>query len=335
MRTAVTGLALSLIIGATALLLATPWLRADATSAAPPASVTLRPAQLERGPDVTVPHLEGRTIVDGDRRIPVPGAHVALLGWTPRAYVVVSSTRQYTRNTTLRVRHDGTRTTILDSGAKGPWALTLSGDGAHLVVVDDSAAPQRTRVTVRSARNGSLVARRTVEGSASVLDMEEGRMVLGAWGPDRTWWWNVISDATRRINDRVGYAADISGNRLASYTEDPYDDGCSVVTTLTGRRLWRSCDERVTAFSPQGRRMATVHILSDGLGPTKVWTRKARGRLEASYTARWFGEISFENESALLLDTHGRRTATTARCVASTCERTERVRTERAPRAVR
>jgi hypothetical protein len=326
MRAAVTGLALSLIVGATAILLATPWMRADATSAAPPASIDLRPGQLERGPDVTVPHLEGRTIVDGDRRIEVPGAHVALLGWTDRDYVVVSSDRDYTRNTTLRVRHDGTRNAVLDTGDKGPWALTLSGDGAHVVVVDVRSAPRRTVVTVRSAHDGTLVARRSVKGSATVLDMEEGRLVLGAWGPQRTWWWNVLSDATKRISNRVGYAADITGNRLASYTKDPYIDGCSVVSTLAGRRLWRSCDERVTAFSPEGERMATVHILSDGLGPTKVWARRVGGGLEASYTARWFGEIYWETDAALLLDTHGRRTATTARCVAATCERAERVR---------
>jgi hypothetical protein len=281
---------------------------------------------------VTVPHLEGRTVVDGDRRTRVRGARVALVGWTERAYVVTRSNRAYTRHTTLRVRHDGTRRTLLRSTTADPSALTLSGDGEHLVVVDDRRAPRRTTVTVRSARDGAVVARRAVRGSASVLDMEEGRLVLGAWGPGRTWWWNALSGATKRIADRPGYAADISGNRLASYTRDPYDGGCSVATTLTGRRLWRSCDERVAAFSPEGRRMATVHILSDGLGPTKVTARTARGGLVATYRARWFGDVYWETESALLLDAHGTRRATVARCVADACERAERLRTQRAPR---
>ena len=126
--------------------------------------------------------------------------------------------------------------------------------------------------------------------------MHQGRFVLGAWGPNRTWWWNVDNDHKKRFNRRVGYAADVSGNRLASCSEDQYNGGCTFVTNLTGRRIWRSCDERVSAFSPQGRRMATVHILSDGLGPTQVWARRGDGQLEASYTARWFGDIYWENE---------------------------------------
>jgi len=333
MRTALTGFAASLIVGAAALLLATPLLRADAAPAAPD-PIVLRPAQLERGADVSVPHVEGRTIVDGDRRIKVPGAHVALLGWTDRAYIVVSSTKGYGRHTTLRVRHDGTRKAIL-KGRVGPWSLTLSDNGEYLIVVDDGRAPKATGVTVRSARNGALVARRSFKGSASVLDMHQGRVVLGAWGPNRTWWWNVRNDHTKRINRRVGYAADISGNRLATYSKDPYNGGCTILTNLTGRRIWRSCDERVSAFSPQGRRMATVHILSDGLGPTQVWARRGDGQLEASYTARWFGDIYWESETALLLETHGRRQVTTARCVATACERAERVRREPAPRTDR
>lgn len=330
MKKLVTGLAATLIVGAAAALVLAPLTRTDAApSAAAAEPVEIVPARLDRGADVRVPHLEGRTIVDGDRRIRVSGARVALLGASGRAYVVVVSNADHTRHATLRVRRNGSSKVLLRGPA--PWAMTLSGDGADLVVRAGTTA-ERTRITVRSARTGERTARRPFRGWVEVLDVEEGRMVLGAWGPDRTLWWNPRSDATRRINQRPGYAADITGNRLASYTGDPYDGGCTVVTTLTGRRLWRSCDERVQAFSPEGRRMATVHILSDGIGPGQVWARKARGGLRASYTAEWFGAIGWETESALLLEANGRRQATTARCVGTDCERAERLRPVVRPR---
>ena len=43
------------------------------------------------------------------------------------------------------------------------------------------------------------------------------------------------------------------------------------------RRLWKSCTERVEAFSPDGKRMATISILSDGIGPSVVQEREIDG----------------------------------------------------------
>jgi hypothetical protein len=326
MRKLAIGFAAMLIVGAATILVLGPLTSANAGAAGP---VEIVPNRLDRGPDVAVPHVEGRTIVDGDRRIRVQAARVTLLGASGKAYVVVASDADYERSSVLRVRRNGTTKVLL--ARVNPWAVTMSGDGKHLAV-EGGNRPDRTRLAVRSASSGKLVARRNLAGSVSVLDMQEGRMVLGAWGPNRTLWWNALSDATRRISKRTGYAADITGDRLASYTRDPYAGGCSRVTTLSGKRLWRSCRERVAAFSPEGRRMATVHILSDGLGPTQVWARKARGRLEATYTTEWFGAIGWENESALLLEANGRRHATTARCAAGECERAEKLRPVPQPR---
>ena len=48
-------------------------------------------------------------------------------------------------------------------------------------------------------------------------------------------------------------------------------------------RLWKSCTERVAAFSPDGKRMATMHILSDGIGPGEVQEREIDGTLLGDY----------------------------------------------------
>ena len=141
--------------------------------------------------------------------------------------------------------------------------------------------------------------------------------------------WNTSTDATSRILDQVGYLADIRADRLATYTDDPYDGGCSVLRTLSkpSEVLTRSCSERVHAVSPSGRRVATIHILTDGLGPREVNVRGDHGRLRARYqVAGWFGQVEFETNRALLLESTGRHKQALVRCDGADCERATRLR---------
>jgi hypothetical protein len=85
-------------------------------------------------------------------------------------------------------------------------------------------------------------------------------------------------------------------------------------------RLWKSCDERIESFSPDGRRMATVHILSDGIGPGAVAERELDGSLLGDYTTGWFGRIGFESNTNLLLEVNGDTLAATVRCSEGSCE---------------
>ena len=153
--------------------------------------------------------------------------------------------------------------------------------------------------------------------------------MLGSWSPNRTFWWSYRSDSTRLVNHRVGYFADIRADRLASYTRDPYQGGCSVLTDLraTPHRLSSSCDERVTAVSPDGRRIATIHILSDGLGPNAIRVRRASGgaALVTYQTPGWFGLIRWENDTSLLMDTYGRHQWATVRGELEHVERASRL----------
>lgn len=298
-------------------------------AAAPAAAVPeteLRPARLERGPDVAIPHLEGKTVVDGDVRVQIDAGLVRFLGTSGDDYVVGASNRTGGGNyRVLRVSADGAISTVLTDVPI--WELVLSADGTQIADARYFHRRGTTRIRVYDATTGERTARRAVKGSASVLDMDEGRMVVGAWGPNRTFWWNVTSDATRRIADQPGYAANIRADRLATVTKDPYRGGCSVVSTLQPReRLWKSCDERVDAFSPNGRRMATIHILSDGLGPSDAWLRKAGGSLLAHYSTGYFGQIWWETNTALLLDANGTKRAATVRCVVADCERASDLR---------
>ncbi len=287
----------------------------------------LKPARLDRGAPMQVAHLNDHTIVDGDVRVTVKGGQVRLLGASGDDYVVGISDKDGGGNfRTVRVTAEGARTVLFRD--ESIWDQTLSDDGAQ-VAVATYVDRRRTRVRVYSATDGTKEAVRVFRGSVTVLDVDQQRMVLGGWSPERTLWWTPGSNATKQISGRVGYAADISADRLATVTKDPYLGGCTVVTTLSApqNRRWGSCDERVAEFSPEGTRMSTIDILSDGRGPRDVWLRRAGGKLLAHYsTAGWFGQLWWEDERTLLLDTVGAEKAAVVRCVLTDCERATALR---------
>lgn len=273
---------------------------------------------------LALPHLEGRTIVDGDRRIKLDSARASLLGRSGNAYVVSVTAGDYPR--VLRVARDGSTRTLVTGIAA--YEVTLSGDGNQLGSTRTSYAGRSTLLRVYDARRGRLQITRDFSGSLSVLDFNENRMVLGGFGPNRTFWWNTHSNAMKRVNGRAGYSASIGGDRVASYTRDPYRGGCSVVSRLSDPsvELWRSCKERVDAFAPNGQRLASIALLSDGIGPSWVTVRRIRGHALATYTASWFGELRWENNHDLLLDTNGRKRSATVRCDQQDCDRASALR---------
>jgi hypothetical protein len=290
-------------------------------------TVAIHPAQLDRGPDVLGPHVEGRVLVDGSTRIAFRDPAVTYLGKSGNRYVVHVMRNDGSHARVLWVRADE-RQKVLVRGVE-PGLVQLSDDGADLVTTPKQSA-RRTTLRVLDARTGDLVRARTFRGTVDVLDADGSRAVLGSWSPNRTFWWNYRSDSTRTINHRPGYFADIRADRVASYTKDPYDGGCSVLTDLgrSPERLSRSCAERVVAVTPSGRRMVTVGLLADGPGPAAATVRRASGgaaiiRYEAPYV---FGEIRWQDESTLLLDTFTTRKVTTVRCVMDDCERASRTR---------
>lgn len=305
------------------LLLLLPFVLLLASPAAAEApTVELRPGSLSRGADVPDPHVEGRVLHDASMRMTFRAPRVTYLGMSGHRYVVHLSRKDGSNARVLWIRADESQR-VLQRGLDVSQVL-LSQDGRHLLTTPRQGR-EWTQVRVRDARTGRILNTHSFRGSVSVLDAYGGQAVLGGWGPNRTFWWRFDgTDDSQRISGRVGYAASIVANRVASYTRDPYLGGCSVVTDLAARpnRLSRSCSERVDAFSPTGRRMATIHILADGLGPTEVHVRRTtHGAALAHYTAAWFGAVRWQTDTALLLDTFGRSRTATVRCVVADCER--------------
>ena len=309
-----------------AALLGIALLAGGAASAAEVPQTQLKPAKLERGPDPTVVHLDGRTVRDGEVAIEVEAGQVRLLGKAGDDYVVGTAGRDgIGRFRVWRYEADGSRTLLLRDVSI--WELVLSDDGAQIVspaLVDNT----HSRLRVYDAADGSVETSRRFRGFALVLDADAGRVLVGASMPERTFVWTWADDAVERVNDRLGYEGDLGTDRLAAYTDDPYNGGCTVVTTVTApdARLWRSCDERVDTFAPGGTRLATVPILSDGIGPGEVWLRRTGGRLLADYTTGWFGLISWESDRSLLLEANGSEKAALVRCELADCERASDLR---------
>jgi hypothetical protein len=281
--------------------------------------VELDPAKLSRGPDIAIPHVDGDDFVDGARRIDLPGARAVLLGASGDAYVVGTTSKNGVANRkVLRVEADGSLTTLLTKVS--PWELVLSEDGGRLVAVGYGTR-RASPVSVWSASTGELLARRSFRDYPSVLAAKGRRVLLSTWERG-VFWWRPGTARTRTVTHRPAGIASITNDLLASYTGDPYEGGCTVLSRLTrpGRVLWQSCRERVAELSPDGTRIATIGILVDGIGPSSVTQREVDGTRLASYSAYWFGSVSWESPTTMLLDTHGKKLTATVRCDLGDCE---------------
>lgn len=282
---------------------------------------TIRPATLERGANPAVPQLLGRTILDGDVRVKVAAGEVQLIGKSGDEYVVLV----HPRNASARVQRvaaDGTRETIRKD-VRGDVALSRDGLQVFENVLRDGG--ERTVVTVRSAETGERQARRGFRGYVRVLDADEERAVLGGSSPSRTLWWHTRTDGTSRISGREGYFADIRADRVATMSGTG-EDLCSVLATLPPQAevLWRSCRRAVVASSPNGRRLVTTHVYSDG-PVSSLQVNGDHGRLLASYDiAGSLGLATWETDRAMLVQAFGTRKAAIVRCELADCERASR-----------
>ena len=296
-------------------------------SAAAVDPTVLRPGSLPAGAPPAVPVVEGRTLVDGERRITVPGRGAYLLGRSGTAYVVGSGTRSGVSRV-LRVEQDGSaRVLVADSDG----ALVLAGDGS--VLVETLVRGRGSVQVVTDATTGEVLHRKRSAQHLTAVAADAERVVLSGDSPSRTLSWRLADGATTRLSARRAYRADLALDRMASFTGDPYRGGCTVVTTVSrpGRVLWRSCREAVQVFGPAGA-MATVDKRTDGIGPNHVWARRDGGALVDEYAVRgWFGALSFEPDQSLLLATAGRKVSATVRCATATCERTGATRPTEEP----
>lgn len=328
----------TMLRGALAALTVTALVGAVAPAATAAPDRTLRPARIERGPAVTALHMRGHTIVDPvrDRKVRVTGfERTWLLGRHRNTYLVLAGDEGLANWQLLRVRPDG-EPRALRSGRRYAPEMVLSADGSHVALWRTAHRSDRTRITVVHSRTGDVLRSRWFRGFPSVADYGPRRLVLSRWGRhhSNTSWWNPHNNVRRPIIANPSGLVDIEADRLTYYDGDPYQGGCQHVVRLSApdEEVWQSCEDRVFAFSPHGRRMVTGHILTDGLGPNEVRLRGARGRLLATFHAQWFGFLHFENERRLLVEAVGKRYIAAVRCTPEDCERVSKLHDRRGDR---
>jgi hypothetical protein len=286
-------------------------------------AITLSPGGLPRGADVSVPHLEGKTVVDGVVRVRVKAPMLGLLGKSGSAYVVGTANAQGGHGRIYRITADGTRTLLAKAH---PFETLLSDDGGTIVSTRVGGTLKST-ITAYDATTGAVKATRVFKDYATGLDARGDQVLIGSL--DKTWLWTASTNSVGIVSRDGGYIGDLSSDVVSTFTKDPYDGGCAEVRRITTReRLWRSCTEQVAAFNADASRIATIGILSDGPGPGRVDARTIDGKHLGRYQVKagWFGAIRFESPTALLLEVNGARKAFTARCTGTACERASDLR---------
>ncbi len=287
--------------------------------AATAATTDLQPEKLSRGADIAIAHIEGTEFVHGERRVKVGGKQARLIGKAGRGWLVGTANSEGSgQYRVVRFKPDDS-TKVIKRGIAF-WEMAVSQNGKYLLNVghgNRSATP----VQVYSTNNGKVKFERKFPGYPRILGMAGSRVLLSTWGQGVSWW-DTASDQVTRLTKRNANIADLSNDLLATYTKDPYKNGCVVLSRLSSpsTRLWKSCTERIEAISPDGARLATVDILSDGIGPSRVWERTIDDTLLGDYTTNYFGRIGFESNSALLLEVNGTVKQSTVRCSEGACQ---------------
>jgi len=300
--------------------LALPLLGAAPAHAA--STIEIKPGKIARGPDIAVPHLEGKTIVDGDIRVKVNSPRVKLFGKWHDAYIAATGDREWGNVKLVRIAKSGNLKVLRKF--VDPFNTILDAE-ADQVAYSYGDATQKPTIAVYDLGLKKEVSVNAFASLPTLLEFDEGLVVASFSSfKIKTITWDTVSDETLRVSSKQSNYASKAHDLLGFYNKDPYDGGCQVLTHLSDPAdvLWTNCDERIEAVSPDGKRVAMIPLLTDGLGAADVMLHKIGGALLAHYTvAGWFGAIGWETPTALLLESNGTTQSATIRCQVADCNR--------------
>jgi hypothetical protein len=285
------------------------------------AAADIRPGSLPRGADLTRPYVEGQTIVDGARVVDVPVKRPELIAKVPGGYLVRGST-----NIAVQlVDRLGAKRQLPGADER----VVVSRDG-RLYTTAFLAGDGETVVGVRRISDGKLLASHTFRSwvdknigrFAHPIDLVGDRMLVGGdGGRALVWDWrrgtfrDVIGD---KWHLEVGSLRD---DIAAGWTAP--GERCTFVARLATphRRMWTSCDERVVAFSPDGRRMLTTdRRVEPAFGRIRLLVlRTVTGRVLARWRAERFTDVVLETGSAVSFRVQGRTSTAMVRCTVKRC----------------
>ena len=282
-------------------------------------TVDLQPDRLARGADVAIPHIEDGDFVDGGRRVELPGTVARVVGEVDGGWLVATNNVDRLRNRrVVRVEADGAVVDVLRDIDVS--TVILSADGSTLAWQQFVSGGRKTITYAYDVATAAVTGEKGPGPYVRLLDVAADRVVLGAG--KRVLQWRPSTGRQRTVIRKLAGSASIEHDLLSIYTKDPYDGGCTKLVRLSKPRVkvWKSCRDRVAAFSPDGTQMLTFHKLTDGVGPGEIHLRTLAGRELATWTTGWFGDWTWESPGVVLLDVNGRRKSATVRCVLADCE---------------
>ena len=310
-------------------------LLAGTASPSAAAPETLRLGDLPKGPAPATPYVFDGTLHDGTISVTLPKGVARFVGRVGADYLVQGYSPKVEKEVVVRVTAAGARTTVATGISLSD--ATVSDDGTSFVASQFKLHPRpqgRTVLRRYDAATGDVTLKKIVKGYAGIIDYDGTIAVLGGFAPTWTSAWDLTTNSVRRLVKAAGYEADIAADRLAVFTKDPYLGGCTEVSALSdpGRTIWRSCDEAVEEFSPDGSHMATIFILTDGLGPGRFTLRTTTGKNLGVYDAPfYFGWIWFEDNSHVLAEAFARTKGALVRCDSGGCERATAIKAHKTP----
>ena len=285
-------------------------------------TIAIKPGTLTRGPDISGPHLAGTTIVDGSVTVKVKRPNVILYGKWKSYYVAATGNSQWDNVKLVRISKGGTVKVLRE--AIDPFTAVLDSD-VDQIAYSYGSNTQRPTLAVFDLGLKEEVSVRAFPALPELLTFEDGLLVTSFSPPKaKTITWNTVSNDVEKLNAKFGNYASLANDLFGYFSKDPQLGGCQLLAHLSdpGDVIWTNCDERIDAVSPDGKRVANIPILSDGIGPADIVLRKVSGKELAHYTITgFFGRIWWESATRLLMDANGPTQAATVRCRVATCNR--------------
>ena len=311
-----------LLTTTTALLALAAPLLAAAPSTAAPAEVAIKPGALKRGPDVAGAHLDGKTIHDGDVSVTLKAPRVMLYGKWNKYYVVATGDREWGNVKLLRVSAAGVTKKLAEF--IDPFNTLLDSDGGQVAYSYGDSTDKPT-IAVYDLLQEHEVSINAFTSIPRLLDFDEGLVVASFWDfKIKTLTWDTVADHIEKVNSKRANYASKAHDLLGFFSKAPDSGGCQVLTHLSDPTdvIWTNCDERIEAVSPDGKRVATIPLLTDGLGAADVLVRKIGGAPVVHYSINgWFGRIWWETPTKLLMEANGKTKSATVRCKVELCNR--------------
>lgn len=233
--------------------------------------------ELDRGPAPKVPYVDGRTVHDGGetRRL---GANDRLLAVVGAGDVVWAAESQGGAHNLTLIRPNGDRVPLAERSTAPTAAISWAGvsaDGKRMAwstsVSGTNPGEGSATVTYADAETGSVLNQGETHGPLEAVGIVGTRVVMSSYD-EGTMLWNGATDKWTTWDGVhiVWGTHPESGLVSLGRPSGMFPCGAVVRISQPGDNLWRNCTYRIDTFSPEGEFGTSIHVQTDGLGPSLV-----------------------------------------------------------------